>query len=188
MTPRTQLLEAAAAEFAFRGFDGATFAGIASRLGKGRSYIQHYARTKEELARQVMTEGDFVAVLAGMTGGIRQLRRACEIAADRYAGDASARAALRLYAERPDLNPESNPLATWTSSLEQLLSEALEDGNLPSGTDVAALAQHLVAGILGYGTLCEASGALHEMPSKVHGFVNDLLRTDPACGARRGAR
>ncbi len=53
---RRQVIDAAAHEFAERGFDGATLSGIARRAKVSKQLIHHHFGSKEQLFHQVRTE------------------------------------------------------------------------------------------------------------------------------------
>lgn len=182
MTPREELLQAAAAEFAEKGYAGTSFNSIGERLGKSRSYVQHYARSKAELAEAVAfapyVGDDFLLDTSMLTGGQRMILRLVETTGDRYATDVMVRASTRLMFERDQVDGVDLPVPyiAWVGPLTQLLAEAVEDGDVDHAVDISTLAWRITAAFAGAKLLCETMGELDLLAPRAVATVSDLLR------------
>lgn len=144
----TELVDAAADEFAERGFDGATIEGIAGRVGILKGSVYHYVRSKEELLFAVVERPatellEYLAALAvadtSATDKLRALfRRQIGLFADFYPA-AFVYLGLIGRSSQPEVFRERD--AQYMNFLEDVLQQGVDRGEfqLASTPRVTAL-------------------------------------------------
>ncbi|MEU2392796.1 TetR/AcrR family transcriptional regulator [Streptomyces sp. NPDC007369] len=172
---RQALLEAAADEFAERGYEGASLQGVVLRAATSIGSLTFHFGTKRALAEDVRKTGHArfgrcLQDLADAADPLRQLRTLIGCLARLAHGDPFVRAARRLEADRPEGVP---PLAeAWLPVLRRLLDRADGAHRLRPGVspeDAVALLAHLAEGAM----------ATHDAPRDavwdivLHGLVAD---------------
>lgn len=177
---RDEVIRAAAAEFAERGYAGASFGTIATRLGATRSYVQHYVSSKPELAAEIawlpFRGGGFLLDPSLLTGGRRMILQLARMTSRTYANDVVARASTRLMNERAAIPAELPvPYEAWREPLRKLIEEAVEDGDLRAQTDAESLAWRIIAAFAGTKLMCETTGQLDLLEERAVETVTDLL-------------
>lgn len=139
---RVQFLWAAAEEICLRGYDGASLADIARRLGKPKAALRHHYPTKADFARDILDYqyarwGQvYEAVLAKELTGIR-LIYTLVATATRVAGEAPfARAAVMIELHSHALDFDL-PVARfdWYRQLADIARQAQRDGEIREGID-----------------------------------------------------
>lgn len=151
---RRTVLEAAADEFAERGYEGASLQGVAWRAATSIGALTFHFRNKTALAEEVRTVGSArfarcVDELTPSTDPLRELRVLIGTLARVAREDSFVRAARRLEANAPEDEP---PLAeTWMPVLRALLDRAhgarrLRPGVAPEAA--AAMLSHLAEGAM----------------------------------------
>ncbi|MFJ8361609.1 ScbR family autoregulator-binding transcription factor [Streptomyces sp. NPDC093984] len=153
---RQQVLDAAAAAFAERGFPAVTMLDIAEIAGmtKGAVYF-HYAN-KEALATAVSEEFyrrlPLIAEEVGKAG-LPPLQAVAELlnrTALAFRDDTMIQAGARLQIESASINASlPEPFVGYTESVTQLLDRARSAGDLPSHSAPDALGRVLVAAFFG---------------------------------------
>jgi TetR/AcrR family transcriptional regulator len=133
---RQRILDAAAREFAERGFDGATVSGIARRSKMSKQLIHHHFRTKEGLFQQVHD----VRFRPQMETKELLPRRATDLIAERFekhAGDADYIRFLTWEAASgraraiPGHTARQRRIADYAAAIRTMQA----DGRLPAGFD-----------------------------------------------------
>ncbi|WP_327354417.1 TetR/AcrR family transcriptional regulator [Streptomyces sp. NBC_01304] len=151
---RQALLEAAAAEFAERGYEGASFQGVVGRAKTSIGSLTFHFGTKTILAEEVRTAGRarFGRCLEGLAVAadpLRELRTLIGCLARLAREDPFVRAARRLEADCPGGEP---PLAeAWLPVLRSLLDRAGGAHRLRPGVspeDAVALLAQLAEGAM----------------------------------------
>ncbi|MBM7057066.1 TetR/AcrR family transcriptional regulator [Streptomyces durocortorensis] len=151
---RQAVLEAAADEFADRGYEGASFQRVGRRAETSIGALTFHFGTKTVLAEEVRTAGRArlrccLAELASAGDPLRGLRTLIGSLARLAHEDPFVRAARRLEADRPEGVP---PLAeAWLPMLRDLLDRAHGAHRLRPGVspeDAVALLAHLTEGAM----------------------------------------
>ena len=162
---REEVLAAARAAFAERGFEGTTLASIAARLGLSPAALLRHARNKEALFTACMTPGpgdqptpvDFLAELAGSEDPRQVLRRIGEAVVpfaarkldEQVARFMRAKTGERIpfppFADQPGMSPPQRGFAL----LEDYFRRAAQAGALHV-KDVTAAALALLASLQSY--------------------------------------
>jgi len=154
---RQVILHAAALEFRAKGFDGATFAGIAARMGRPRSAIgYHQFRSKEAIAAALVEQQSvrwdaLIRSAESMGPGISRLLSVLLTAALDAHSNPEAAAALRLILESRD-NPELNLPALQVRWRDYALAEmvgASASESLPAGVRPEEFVELLLNSSLG---------------------------------------
>lgn len=159
---RGRILRTAREVFSELGYDAATFQEIAVRSDLTRPAINHYFPGKRALYRQVVEQTNHQLIDAGVAeahrrdGFAERIRAFVEAAVQAQDRDRAASAFLVtsvLEAQRhPELGEQDHDtLAATRQFIRWTLSEAEADGELVPGTDPDALAETLLAMLLGLG-------------------------------------
>lgn len=183
MNRREVILQAAAEEFAEKGYAATTFGSIGARVGMHRNALQHYISSKPELAAEIawhpFRNGRFLEPDAPLTGGVQMIYRVAEYAAEQYVGDVFSRASTRLMLER-DAVPAELPFLYqgWIAPIAALLREAVAAGDVAATVDVDDLACRLIGAFTGLRVMSEALGELDRLPQRIARTAEDLLRAN----------
>lgn len=183
MNRREAILQAAAEEFAEKGYAATTFGSIGARVGMHRNALQHYITSKPELAAEIawhpFRNGRFLEPEEPLTGGVEMLFRVAEYAATRYVDDVFSRASTRLMLER-ELVPAELPVLYqgWVAPIALLLREARADGDVDAAVDVDDLAWRMIAAFTGLRVMSEALDELDKLPQRISRTAKDLLRAN----------
>jgi len=163
---REQVLDAAAAEFAARGFAQTRLDAVVARTGMSKGALYGHFRSKEELAWTALlanaeqTRQPPLAALERLTVGL----------AEQLRSDIRIRAALRLAAELPPDERGSNaPLGPIPNRMVQLAAQAQSARAIRSIYAPAAVVQLLLTAVLG----TQALSMLH-MDSELPCQIEDL--------------
>jgi AcrR family transcriptional regulator len=159
---RERIVRAAREVFSELGYDAATFQAIAIRADLTRPAINHYFASKRVLYRDVVEKTNELVVAAGMekahgeTGLLKRLSAFFSAAMQAESRDRSAAAFLVtsvLESQRhPELSrDEHNSLKASRAFVTWAVTDAIERGELTTGTDVATVVEMLVAVMWGMG-------------------------------------
>lgn len=170
---RSALIESAAIEFEQHGYAGAVLSNVSDRLGLTKGTVYFHFPTKALLAGSVIehywTAWDDDLEQARQSpdslGGLRSLSRKV---AERYRDDVTIRAAVRLMRER-NVDVPSNylPFIGWLNIVEEFLSKAVDQRELPEGLDVKAYSRQIVATVDGLQKMADDLGSRSELPAMV---------------------
>ncbi|MGA5583712.1 TetR family transcriptional regulator [Streptomyces thermodiastaticus] len=160
---RDKVLDAAAEEFAVRGYDKATLDAVARRIGMTKGALYGHFSSKAALAAALLRQCQGVWQELVPAGGAQVVRARAALESlgvglfERVREDVRLRAALRLSSDCPDLTRSAPDLLRDVHRiLEDLVRRAQQEGDLP---------QHrpeLVAGLL----LAVMNGVLHLPPDQ----------------------
>lgn len=180
-TRRRQVMDAAAEEFAAKGYTLTSYGSIAERLGLQRTVVQNYISSKAELAAEIawapFRTGKFLGPDGELGEGIEGILGLVTHVAEHYVSDVWARASIRLMSER-DVIPAELPIPFegWLVAMERMLRDAVAAGELPSGTDVELVAHSLVATFEGSRRVAEARGRRARLPEYTRRTAECVLR------------
>ena len=159
---RKRILRAAREVFSERGYDAATFQAIAIRADLTRPAINHYFSNKRALYREVAKETNDLVVAASIQRAEREPTLIGRISAFI---DAATKADIEnrttaaflitvaLESQRhPELShEEADSIRTTREFLSRAIDDAIKGGELAPDTDASALAEALIAVLLGVG-------------------------------------
>ena len=159
---RKRILRAAREVFSERGYDAATFQAIAIRADLTRPAINHYFSNKRALYREVAKETNDLVVAASIERAQRETtligRVSAFIDAATQADIENRTAAaflitVALESQRhPELDhDEPDSIRTTREFLSWAINDAIKGGELAPDTDASALAEVLIAVLLGVG-------------------------------------
>jgi AcrR family transcriptional regulator len=162
-------MRAARGVFSELGYEAATFQAIAIRADLTRPAINHYFPSKEQLYREVVAQTSANVVSAGMaraqsaTTLLARLSAFFASAVDSDSEDRSAAAFLVTAVvegrRHPGLiKPEHDPLINSRVFVSWAVNDAIEQGELSTDTDVAAIVEMLVAVLWGMGLYAGYAG------------------------------
>jgi AcrR family transcriptional regulator len=154
---RAQILRAAAAEFAARGFAGATFASIAAAMGKPKSALgYHQFRSKDEIALAILTEqyerweSFRVAVDATVPAGLpRALSLLLTTALDARENPFGLASVRLLLDAQPSGLEFTRPPFSWLAVITASVHDAVVLQQLPDAASPDDLAAMIVSASLG---------------------------------------
>jgi TetR/AcrR family transcriptional regulator, repressor for uid operon len=159
---RKRILRAAREVFSERGYDGATFQAIAVRADLTRPAINHYFANKRVLYWQVLEDANDALVAAStrraqrettLTGRLSAFIEGTIEAEIEKSAAASFLITSTLESQRhPELSRSgSDPVSTTREFLARAIADAIQRGELAADTDSSALAETLLAVLLGVG-------------------------------------
>ncbi|KUJ65091.1 TetR family transcriptional regulator [Streptomyces albus subsp. albus] len=160
---RRALLEAAAHLFYERGYAGTSINDISELSGRTSGAIYFHYTSKEQLALAVV-EAHFATwpgVIArhetARTPALERLVRLSFAVAREFRDDIVVRAGARLWAERKGIAVTMPPPFTdWIETVEGMLAQARDEGDLAPDSDPRRDAHSLVAAFFGLHTVSDA--------------------------------
>jgi AcrR family transcriptional regulator len=178
-------MRAACEVFSERGYDAATFQAIAVRADLTRPAINHYFSSKRALYREVVRETNDAVVTASIQRAQRATtligRVSAFIEAARESGSENRTAAAFLISvalesqRHPDLSrEESDSIRDIREFLSWAINESIGRGELATDTDASALAELLVAVLLGVGFYAGFVGSRQKLDAVI-GQLQQLL-------------
>jgi TetR/AcrR family transcriptional regulator, repressor for uid operon len=184
-------LRAAREVFSERGYDAATFQAIAVRADLTRPAINHYFANKRVLYWQVLEETNNALVAASvrraqnattLTGRVSAFIEGTMEAEIENRTAAAFLITATLESQRhPELShTEIDTVATTRTFLLWAINDAIQRGELDADTDASALAELLLAVLLGVGFYAGFVGSRHELDP-----VTDQLKLLLARGLTR---
>ncbi|MEV8378744.1 ScbR family autoregulator-binding transcription factor [Kribbella sp. NPDC056861] len=173
---RAAVLLAAAEIFAEQGFSGASVMKIADRAGVTLGGVYFHFRSKEELAREIVTgQPDFVVPPESSKG----LQRAIDVTrvwAQQVAQSPMLRAGARLVWEQDRFMPgEENSHEQWTGLVMADLQTAKDAGELRPDVDVKAVARVVVNACTGAQMHSYVETRHEDLPERVEEIWRCLL-------------
>ncbi len=175
-------MQAARLVFSERGYDGATFQGIAARADLTRPAINHYFSSKRMLYREVLEQTNDIVIGAG----IRQARRETSLMArltafisvavransDSPSGSAFLITAVLESQRHPELSrTENDSVRISREFLTWAVNDAIEHREVAADIDAAALVETLLVVLCGVGFYAGYVRSYEEMLA-----VTDVLR------------
>ena len=159
---RKRILRAAREVFSERGYDAATFQAIAIRADLTRPAINHYFANKRVLYWQVLDETNNAMVAAStqrasgettLIGRVSAfIESATEAELENHAASAFLIAATLESQRHPELSrPGSDSVNTTRAFLLWAINDGIQSGELNADTNAVALAEMLLAVLLGVG-------------------------------------
>jgi AcrR family transcriptional regulator len=167
-------VRAAREVFSELGYDAATFQAIAIRADLTRPAINHYFSSKRVLYREVVDQTDAQVVKAGLErakGETTLLGRISAFIAAATQADSEDRSAAAflvtsvLESQRhPELrHEEHDSLKNTRAFLMWVITDAINNGELTTDTDVASVVEMLVAVFWGFGFYAGFVGSHEEL-------------------------
>lgn len=178
---REAILAAAAVEFDEHGYAGASIASIAARAGTVKGHVQYHFRTKSTIATELIqasfAQGAFLAPSPEIVPrGIAAIMANTRGVAQRFQSDVSARATVRLLAEKSQIDGAlPTPYVGWMGHVEVMLDQAKQDGDIRGDIDSRECAWLMVSAFFGALSVSQTLGALDRFPDRVEGLVQMLL-------------
>lgn len=163
---RAAVIRGAATVFERRGYAGASLDQIADEAGVTRGAMYFHFRSKEEIANAVIVEQHRVArvdaevAIAKAASAFEAMIRMCTGLARQLVTDGVVSAGIRLTTDG-SASTLSNvaPYRDWIATFENLITLAVEQGDLRPDTDPARLARFVIPAYTGVQLV---SDTLHE--------------------------
>lgn len=151
---RNAILDAAAAVFDERGFNGASLSDILARAGVTKGALYFHFTSKEELARAIVEEQFMVPLpLVDFTNpGLQTLIDMSHSLAHNLRSNVRVRASFRLVVEANFADPSPDPYLRWIESAHEVLAAAQERGEIRKDWNPKDLANWVSAVFLGVQT------------------------------------
>lgn len=175
---RKRILRAAREVFSERGYDGATFQAIAVRADLTRPAINHYFANKRVLYWQVLEDANDAVVAAStrraqrestLTGRLSAfIEGTIEAEIEKSAAAAFLITSTLESQRHPELSRSgADPVSTTREFLMRAIADAVQRGELAADTDSSALAETLLAVLLGVGFYAGFVGSRHALEAIV---------------------
>lgn len=179
---RQRIIQAAREVFSERGYDGATFQGIAVRADLTRPAINHYFSSKRMLYREVLEQTNEIVIGAGIRRAQRETTLAARLTAfiavamransDNPAVSAFLITAVLESQRHPELSQtENDSVRISRDFLTRVVNDAIERGELVADIDASALVETLLVVLSGVGFYSGYIRSYEEMLA-----VTDMLR------------
>ncbi len=179
---RQRIIQAAREVFSERGYDGATFQGIAVRADLTRPAINHYYSSKRSLYREVLEQTNEIVIGAGIRRAQRETTLAARLTAfiavamransDNPAVSAFLITAVLESQRHPELSQtENDSVRISRDFLTRVVNDAIERGELVADIDASALVETLLVVLSGVGFYSGYIRSYEEMLA-----VTDMLR------------
>ncbi len=176
---RKRILRAAREVFSERGYDGATFQAIAIRADLTRPAINHYFANKRVLYWQVLEDAHDAVIAASMRRAQRESTLTDRLSAfiegtiEAEIEESAAAAFLITSTLESQRHPElsrsgADPVSTTREFLASAIADAVQRGELAADTDCLALAEMLLAVLLGVGFYAGFVGSRHALDAIVN--------------------
>ncbi|WP_285115359.1 TetR/AcrR family transcriptional regulator [Leifsonia sp. fls2-241-R2A-40a] len=162
---RLAILDAAAAEFDERGYEGARLERIVERTGATKGAVYFHFRSKLDIARALVAEkyANWPVIIGEVIGsGLRGLAAAEEITqrvGAVFATDVRVRAAMKLSQTVLPPDVDDNPYDRWIGVISGLLDQEAEDRGLV-GFDARGRATVVVQTFFGAYMIADELGRL----------------------------
>ncbi|MBZ5604807.1 MAG: TetR/AcrR family transcriptional regulator [Acidobacteriia bacterium] len=186
---RQKIVEAAAAMFNQRGYEGASLAYLMEKTGLKKGGIYRHFTSKEELAAEAFDYNWTVARRARMehidpeSAGVERLKQLIANFIE-YRSPVPGGCPILNYAiDSDDGNPllrerVSKALRGWTRRIESLVREAIERGEVSAGTDPKTVATLIIAtleGALMISRLDRSDDALRRAEQHLYQYIDHDL-------------
>lgn len=163
---RTEILDAAAAEFDAHGYAGARLDRIIERTQLTKGAVYFHFRSKQDLAQALVAEKyvQWPTIVqevdaAGLTG-VAAAREVTRRVAEVFATDTRVRAAMKLARTVMPPAPEDDPYLRWAALIGRYLEQAVRSGELAPGSDAEAIATVAVQAFFGAYLIADERGSL----------------------------
>lgn len=152
---RNAILDAAAAVFDERGFNGASLSDILAKAGVTKGALYFHFTSKEELARAIIEEqyGGDLPDLGSEDRGLQTVIDLCHAFGRNLLSNVRVRASNRLVTEASFSSPYPSVFQRWIEILRDLLEAAQERGDLRKEWDTDDVAQWVAGAYLGIQTM-----------------------------------
>lgn len=178
------LLDAAASEFAVRGFAGTTLKDVVARTGMTKGALYAHFDSKEAMADALAAQTVQVwrdvarTVMDGGQSGVCRLNALIEALVDLLRRDVRARAVMRLMVEEAHQTGRISPLFQEMSDLVQrLLLQAQRQGEVDDSHRIDTLSHLVLATLLGAYYIEPAIAGEHEAGERTGAVWTMLLMT-----------
>ncbi|WP_354671411.1 ScbR family autoregulator-binding transcription factor [Streptomyces sp. CSDS2] len=173
---RAALVRAAAETFAEYGFAGTTVARIAERAGLTLGAMYFHFKSKEELARLIVTSQPELAAPPLDSQGLQHAVDLTLSWAYELPGNPVLQAAARLVLDqRLFIEPHVNSHRRWTGLLLEDLEQARRRRELRAGVDTAACARLIVSSCTGAQIQTRLETSYRDLPARVEEMWRCLL-------------
>ena len=169
---RNAILDAAAAVFEERGFNGASLSDILARAGVTKGALYFHFTSKEELAKAIIEEQwnwDLPPLDEGQS--IQTLIDLCHAFAHHLQSDIRVRASNRLVTEANFTAPAPEVYERWLVIVREILTNAQARGDLKREHDVEKVTLWIGGAFLGIQTMSEVL----TRRADIHERVTDLF-------------
>jgi AcrR family transcriptional regulator len=179
---RQRIIQAARLVFSERGYDGATFQGIAARADLTRPAINHYFPSKRQLYREVLQQTNDLVIGAGIRRAEPETTLMARLTAfisaavransDNPAVSAFLIAAVLESQRHPELSQiENDSVRISREFLTAVVNDAIERHEVVADIDASALVETLLVVLCGVGFYSGYVRSYEEMLA-----VTDMLR------------
>ena len=173
---RTFILKAAAEVFDELGFSGANIREITQRAGITQGAMYFHFKSKEELARAVMTAQPTTVVPHTVTKGMQQLVDLTFVWSHRLREDVLLRAGVRLTGEQNSFGVhDPTPYREWAQVMADCLTDARQAGELSDTVDIDAIADFVVGACTGMQMYSQIVSGRDDLTDRVVSMWRHLL-------------
>lgn len=176
---REAVLAAAARVFERHGFAGASISEILDEAGVTKGALYFHFASKEDLARAIVNEQANWRDANAAPSGQQPVQAMIDMSSDFVAAlqrDPLFRASIRLTLERNTFaSTDDSPYRGWLSTVEGMLRQARDCGDLVDGVDPGAAAYLLTAAMTGIQLFSEATTQRADLVARVDDMWRILL-------------
>lgn len=173
---REAIVMGAAEVFDEYGFSGASISKIMKRAGVSQGAMYFHFKSKEDLARAVMSAQPETVIPRLGSHGLQRIVDTTFVWAWQIQSDVLLRAGVRLTNEQDGTGVrDATPYTDWSQILEVTLREAQYDGELRESVDVKQLSEFLVSTCTGMQMYSNAVSARQDLPERTVAMWKLLL-------------
>lgn len=173
---RRVILEAAAAVFEKRGFQGATVAEILETAGVTKGALYFHFQSKEDLALGVLSEQDYAVKLPPRVCKTQEIIDVAALHAFHIMTDPLVRGAVRLSMDQQAQQLDSGgSFSRWSQVVLDLLEEARSQGELLPHVTPSETADVIVGAFAGVQSMAQATGSYKDLPARASSLLQHVL-------------
>ncbi|MEV0963610.1 MULTISPECIES: ScbR family autoregulator-binding transcription factor [unclassified Streptomyces] len=173
---REAIILGAAEVFDEYGFRGASISKIMKRAGVSQGAMYFHFKSKEDLARAVMTAQPDTVVPRLGAEGLQRIVDMTFVWAWQIQRDVLLRAGVRLTNEQDGATVrDATPFLEWARILELSLAGAQEEGELRESVDIGQLAEFIVGACTGMQMYANAVSGRQDLPERTVAMWRILL-------------
>ncbi len=180
-TTRALIIKGAAIAFERYGYDGASLNEVVEAAGTTKGALYFHFKTKESLAREVITAQQRQSAAAVETieasdaTALEQIVMVCHEMARQILEDSIVRAGMRITLELSLTDSPHHPYENWITGCVRLAHRAIDEGDLREDVDAEALGHFIVSAFTGVQLFSQFQTHRADLPQRIHEMLQVLL-------------
>ncbi|WP_458109281.1 TetR/AcrR family transcriptional regulator [Arthrobacter sp. R3-55] len=179
---RLAVIQGAALVFAEIGYGNASLADITKRAGVTKGALYFHFTSKRELALAVIDEQHALVQAAGadiassQSPALEKIIGLCRMFGQQLLEEPIVQGGIRLTFEASAFQADvSGPYQDWITTVEQLLAQARNEGDVRADLDSAAFARYLIASFTGVQMVSEVLTKREDVMARIEEMWEFML-------------